>query len=301
MHLWDKKFRNLTDFTTYFSFVIDSQNNTNYGDGLAFFLAPNDSTLPEYSEGGVMGLATTNHSLNTTANHFVAVEFDIYSNEEWDPPGVHVGIDINSMKSVANVSWWSSWSNISITQGKTNEARISYNSTSHNLSVLLTGLRNNATVEQFLFYTKDLRDYLPEWVTFGFSAATGAASPAMHTILTWNFSSSLEDIVSNPTVVGSPSPNPAPNPRKNIRFGLAVGLGVGGSFLFGGLALILFCFWKRNRSHTQEELDLDSCLDEEFQRGTRPKRFSFKELARATSGGARIYILGASSKIFLTS
>jgi serine/threonine protein kinase len=62
-----------------------------------------------------------------------------------------------------------------------------------------------------------------------------------------------------------------------------VGLGVGGSFLFGGLALILFCFWKRNRSHTEDDLALDSCMDEEFQRGTGPKRFSFKELAHATN------------------
>jgi hypothetical protein len=107
MHLWDKESKNLTDFTTSFSFVINSKNNTYYGDGLAFFLAPNDSTLPEDSAGGGMGLATTKQSLNTTANHFVAVEFDIFSNPEWDPPGVHVGIDINSMKSVANVSWWS--------------------------------------------------------------------------------------------------------------------------------------------------------------------------------------------------
>jgi hypothetical protein len=103
MHLWDKASGNLTDFTTHFSFVIDSQNNTNYADGLAFFLAPSGSTIPDGSEGGSMGLARLNHSLNTTVNHFVAVEFDIYSNIEWDPPGVHVGIDINSMESVANV------------------------------------------------------------------------------------------------------------------------------------------------------------------------------------------------------
>jgi hypothetical protein len=112
------------------------------------------------------------------------------------------------------------------------------------LSVLLTGFINDSTVEQSLSYIVDLRDHLPEWVTFGFSAATGS-SPAMHTIHTWNFSSTLEDIVTNPTVDGSPSPNPAPNPRKNNRFGLAVGLGVGGSFLLGGLALILFGFWKK--------------------------------------------------------
>jgi hypothetical protein len=90
-----------------------------------------------------MGLCRRNQTLNTTDNHFVAVEFDPYSNT-WDPPIAHVGIDINSMQSVANVSWLRA--NISITEGRANEAWITYNSTSHNLSVLFTGLINNATV-----------------------------------------------------------------------------------------------------------------------------------------------------------
>jgi serine/threonine protein kinase len=288
MHLWDKASGKLTDFTTHFSFAIDSQNGTNYGDGLAFFLAPTatGSTVPNnVTIGSSLGLTNDNQVLNSTNNPFVAVEFDIYPNKGWDPqgwPGVHLGIDINSMKSVANVSWERWWSNTSITQGLINEARITYNSTSHNLSLLLTaGFINNSKEEQSLSYQVDLRDYLPEWVTFGFSAATGA-SPAMHTIYTWNFTSTLEDNVTEPTVAGSPSPTPAPNGSKN-KLGLAVGLGVGGPFLFGGLALILFCMWKRSRSHTEEDLALDSCMDDEFQRGTGPKRFSFQELAHATN------------------
>ncbi|KAK4254164.1 hypothetical protein QN277_009579 [Acacia crassicarpa] len=40
MHLWDKATGKLTDFTTKFTFVIDSMCNTNFGDGMAFFLAP---------------------------------------------------------------------------------------------------------------------------------------------------------------------------------------------------------------------------------------------------------------------
>jgi serine/threonine protein kinase len=281
MHLWDKASGNLTDFTTHFSFVIDSRQNANityYGDGLAFFLAPNGSTTTDNS-GGVMGLCRRNQTLNTTDNHFVAVEFDPYSNT-WDPPIAHVGIDINSMQSVANVSWLRA--NISITEGRANEAWITYNSTSHNLSVLFTGLINNATVWQSFSYKIDLRDHLPEWVTFGFSAATGYAT-AIHTIRTWAFSLTLEDIVTEPTVAGSTSPNPAPNHRKNNRIGLAVGLGVGGSFLFGGFALILFGLWKRNKSYTEEDLAFDRCMDDEFQRETGPKRFSFKELVHATN------------------
>jgi hypothetical protein len=268
MHLWDKASGNLTDFITHFSFVINSRNSTNYADGLAFFLAPNGSTTPDGSEGGSMGLARLNESLNTTVNHFVAVEFDIFSNIEWDPPSVHVGIDINSMESVANVSWLGA--NISIMEGRTNKARISYNSTSHNFGVLFTGFINNATVWQFLSHNIDLRDHLPEWVTFGFSATTGL-SAAMHTIYAWNFTSSLADNITKPspnlaqpTVAGSPSPNPAPNQRKNNRLGLAVGLGVGGSFLCGGFALILFGLWKRNRSYTKEDQAFDKCMDDEF-------------------------------------
>jgi serine/threonine protein kinase len=280
MHLWDKASGNLTDFTTHFSFVIDSQNSPNFGDGLAFFLAPNatgSKVVPNHvTNGSSLGLTNDDQLLNSTDNPFVAVEFDIYPNIPWDPPislgwpGAHLGIDINSMKSVANVSWQGWWSNTSITQGLINEAWITYNSTSHNLSLLLTGFINNSMVEQSLSYQVDLRHHLPEWVTLGFSAATGA-SPATHTIRTWYFNSTLEDIVTEP------------NGRKNKKLGLAVGLGVGGSFLFGGLALILFCMWKRSRSHTEEDLALDSCMDDEFQRGTGPKRFSFQELAHATN------------------
>ena len=36
MHLWDKGSKILTDFATHFSFVIDSQNLSNYADGVAF-------------------------------------------------------------------------------------------------------------------------------------------------------------------------------------------------------------------------------------------------------------------------
>jgi hypothetical protein len=88
---------------------------------------------------------------------------------------------------------------ISIEEGKINEARINYNSSSHNLSILFTGLINNATVWQSLSYNIDLRDHLPEWVALGFSAVT-RSSTVMHTIRTWDFSSTLEDIVTKPSV-----------------------------------------------------------------------------------------------------
>ena len=133
MHLWDKDSKNLTDFATHFSFAIDSLNQSSRADGMAFFLAPNGSKFSWITNGSDLGLY--NPKQNSDENSFVAVEFDICSNTEYDPPGEHVGIDINSIISVANVSWLSS---ITILEGKSNEAWISYNSSSHNLSVVFT-------------------------------------------------------------------------------------------------------------------------------------------------------------------
>ncbi|XP_023915766.2 L-type lectin-domain containing receptor kinase IX.1 [Quercus suber] len=267
MHLWDKASRNLTDFATHFSFVIDSQNQPEHADGLTFFLAPNGSKISALTNGSNIGLY--NPALSSRENCFVAVEFDICSNPEWDdPPGEHVGIDINSMTSVANVSWLSN-----VTER--NEAWISYNSSSQNLSVVFTVSRNNDTVLQSLSHIVDLRDYLPEWVTFGFSAATGKFY-AIHTIYSWEFNSSLEIDNNNANPKG---PSLALSPKKKNMSMLVVGFIAGGFILVGGLAMVLFALWKRNRKDNKD----DRALDEEFKRGIGPRRFSYDELARATN------------------
>ncbi|KAA8536353.1 hypothetical protein F0562_028831 [Nyssa sinensis] len=74
MHLWDYASRNLADFNTHFSFVINSQGNFPYGNGFAFFLAPNNSIA------GCFGLVSENETLKYS---FVAVEFDTNS-DSWD-------------------------------------------------------------------------------------------------------------------------------------------------------------------------------------------------------------------------
>ena len=201
-----------------FPFAIDSLNQSSRADGMAFFLAPNGSKFYWITNGSDLGLY--NPKQNSDENSFVAVEFDICSNTEFDPPGEHVGIDINSIISVANVSWLSS---ITILEGKSNEAWISYNSSSHNLSVVFTVFKYNVTVNQSLSYIVDLRKVLPEWVTFGFSAATGTYS-AIHTIKSWDFSSSLE-IDNNNTNAEGLSPNLPPKKRNPSM--LVVGFKIG--------------------------------------------------------------------------
>ncbi|XP_016703971.2 L-type lectin-domain containing receptor kinase IX.1 [Gossypium hirsutum] len=283
MHLWDKATGNLTDFATHFTFTIDSQNRSAYGDGIAFFLAPQGSKIPDnVTKGGNLALASDGMGLNTTVNRFVAVEFDIYRNQ-WDPEHEHVGIDIDSMKSVANITWWSD-----VMGGKRNEAWIRYDPKTHNLSVSFTGFRNNTTVMQHLSAIIDLRLYLPDKVTFGFSAATGNAS-AIHQISSWDFSSSLENDSNTTDPTAATQPN---HKKRKNRTGFAVGFGVAGAFVVMVLVGIASLYRKKYQSDEENGDAIDEAIEDEFERGTGPRKFSYKELVHATDDFNEVQKLG---------
>ncbi|WJX52432.1 hypothetical protein P8452_38548 [Trifolium repens] len=285
IHLWNKTTKNLTDFTSHFTFTINSQNRKNYGDGMAFFLAPSGSKMPNATKGRSMGLTLDDQAMNSTeTNPFVAVEFDIYHNS-FDPPYEHAGIDINSMRSVANVTWLAD-----IQHGKLNEAWVSYNASSLNLSVVFTGFDNvtSTIVSQHLSSIVDLRLYLPEFVTIGFSAATGN-STAIHTLNSWDFSSNLEAEQDNnktntqDPVASSPSFNTTPTKTKKAKTGLALGLGIGGFVLIGVFGFISVFLWnKSKRGSEEEDGEFEEYMGEDFGRGG-PKKYAYAELAHAAN------------------
>ncbi|KAJ9705320.1 hypothetical protein PVL29_003385 [Vitis rotundifolia] len=273
LYLWDRTSRNLTDFATNFSFVINSRNKMAYGDGVTFFL--NGTQLPSNVSGENLGL-TKDNVTNTTVIRFVAVEFDTFSNEaKRDPVSDHVGIDINSTISVKTVNWSSN-----IEEGKLNHVSIRYTSSSQNLSVvLITEFMDDKATFQSLSYKVDLREYLPEFVTIGFSGATGK-SVQINNIYSWNFSSTLQP------------PNPV-EPGDGKKTGFVVGLSVGAVVVVCGLGLV----WhhlrkKRNRGGEENGTDSDLVMDEDFEKGTGPRKFSFDELALATSNFAEEEKLG---------
>lgn len=78
------------------------------------------------------------------------------------------------MQSVTNVTWWYNG-----TEAKLNYVRISYDSSTNNLLVVFTGVWSNRTQTESLYSLLDLSNYLPEWVTFGFSAAKSFCSEKM--------------------------------------------------------------------------------------------------------------------------
>ncbi|KAL3621015.1 hypothetical protein CASFOL_035927 [Castilleja foliolosa] len=288
LHLWDRASGNLTDFTTQFSFVIDSFGNNTYADGLAFFLGPVGSSIQSWSCGGSLGIGNSDIPLGSTPYSFVAVEFDTCQNTDYDLlGGPHIGIDINTMASVNTTTWQNN-----VTLGLQNDAWISYNATSMMLRVEVTSVSGNMTRRDSLSYEVDLRDILPEYVTFGFSAATGK-SYETHTVRSWQFSSNFEVHVTSKEITPITAPAPGSrnsgagphDPKNKTRF-VIVGSYIGLSVIIFIMAFASYCLWwrkkyKKGSSDYEEEDHPD--MDMEFEKGSGAKRFSYNELVLATT------------------
>ena len=228
-----------------------------------------------------MSLTADDQPLNPTGDPFVVVEFDIYQNF-WYQPKEHVGIDLISMRSIANVTWRSN-----ILEGERNNAWITYNSRSKNLSVVFTRFRSNSTVLQYLSYEVDLWLYLMALVTFSFTAATGNAS-AVHSIYSWDFSSSSID---NPFDTPTPCNNIF-KPKKKIANKLVMGLGIDGfvSLVFIFCLVWLGILWKRRN---KENHLFENYMYDEFQKDIGvPKKYRYRELAQATNNFKGVAKLG---------
>ncbi|THF96083.1 hypothetical protein TEA_016138 [Camellia sinensis var. sinensis] len=160
LFLWDNTSGKLTDFNTYFSFVIDSIGSSDFADGITFFLVPNGST-PNITVGGSIGLPIGPPTY-VAISPFVAVEFDTYQRLCLGPSRHHTNNPCS-------------------------------NSTESSISFVV-----------------DLKTMLPEWVTIGFSAATGLFFEK-NNIKSWTFNSTLQSPNPNP----NPDPNPSPSPSSN--------------------------------------------------------------------------------------
>ncbi|XP_059439981.1 L-type lectin-domain containing receptor kinase IX.1-like [Corylus avellana] len=261
--LWDSHTRRLADFTTLYSFTIDTQGASSYGHGLAFFLAPVGFEIPPNSAGGFLGLFNTTTS-DSPQNQILLVEFDSFSNPEWDPSFEHVGINNNSVSSAVYTPW-----NASLHSGDTADVWITYNGSTKNLTVSWKYQRtSNVRENTSLFYEIDLMEILPEWVTVGFSAATGMYVER-HTIQSWEFSSSLDIKETNGKNVK----------KKRLVVGLTVSVGV----LIAGaiITFVVLWTWKGKKKEKAETVNLTS-INDDLERGAGPRRFSYDELASAT-------------------
>ncbi|XP_062228870.1 L-type lectin-domain containing receptor kinase IX.1-like [Phragmites australis] len=280
VRLWDSSTGKVASFTSNFTFAITYLVNVNQGDGMAFFVGPYPPSLPQDSNGGFLGLFNNpSNPANTYFPPTVGVEFDAFKNT-WDPNGTwnHVGVDVNNITSVAYAALPDSSFN------GTMSAWVRYDANASTLSVALRfddlpglGLYNVST-------TVDFRAAgLPQDAAVGFSGATGDYVER-HQILSWSFESTLDSIA----VVH----NAGKKTSKTKHIGLIAGLVSVAVFILLTLAawLCYLQYLKRKGTiQTQEAPDdadtpLDGDMDNEFEKGTGPRRFSYGELSQATHG-----------------
>ncbi|XP_023760120.1 L-type lectin-domain containing receptor kinase IX.1 [Lactuca sativa] len=263
VQIWDRKSEKLTDFVTHFTFIIETQPPKDSGHGFTFFLAPVGFEIPPNSGAGYLGLFNSSYP-NSSLNKILFVEFDSYP-DRWDPPFEHVGINKNWLGSVAFSPW-----NSSLHSGDPADAWVSYNSTTQMLSLSWRYGKFISTLNTSLSYQVDLREVLPEWVTIGFSAATGRAMER-HILQYWEFNSSLNIVDKKEDT----------SKKMKLSMGLAVPLSV---VAVGGLVTCAI-FWRRENKRTKKSLDKDGLpsINDDLERGAGPKRFSFKDLILATN------------------
>ncbi|KAF5205622.1 Lectin receptor kinase, partial [Thalictrum thalictroides] len=276
VQVWDANTGNISDFSTHFSFTIDTQNHSVYGDGLAFFLAPIWLPIPTNSVGQYLGLFNTTTANETSQNQIVFVEFDSFPNPEWDPDFQHVGINVNALYSANFVKW-----NAGLYSNQISNAWINYSASTKNLSILLT--YSNSSSSQDSYYVShivDITKILPEWVTIGFSAATGS-NIERHSLNFWEFNSTLNLKVKLAE-------------EKNVkRVILTTGLVVSAGLLICGVGVAWFVVKRKNKTKIEKEMaNLTSITSDDFERGVGPKKFSYGELSSATDNFLRERKLG---------
>ncbi|CAL5088749.1 unnamed protein product [Urochloa decumbens] len=283
--LWDASTGELASFRSVFSFRItssaDKDYNYNIGDGMAFFLASysdgSNVLGSNVTAGGNLGLFNDTDHFNATGDsRVVAVEFDTYPNDWDDIKSQHIGIDVNSIRSVNSTGMKFPQDKNTSDLGMT--ATVQYD---NKTKLLAVDLEIDGAPYQVSTIV-DLKSCLPEQVAVGFSAATGL-STELHQVQAWSFSSTLEIA---PEITSEPS---AKLVIKMLVPVLAVSV-------FGIVGLLLWL--KRRRNVKPNEATNDSESDEqqgeaEFEKGVAgPRRYSYRELAAATGDFAEENMLG---------
>lgn len=248
------------------SFVLNIVPQGGFGDGLAFIIANGNDNLPDNSYGQYLGLfnSTTNGDSN---NRLVAVEFDTRKSNGDDPDDNHVGIDVNSIASIAKASV--SPLNITLKSQSDIAAFVQYDGVSKLMSVYINNGNVSNAPKPLLSVNLDLSMILEDEIYFGFSASTGVQTE-LNCIRSWNL-----------TVQNLGSGN-----HRGLVIGLAVGLP---SFVVIAGLVVAGVLWRRGHENRKSIRVLERALTNS---SGGPRKFKLRDVKRATHNFDRKCLLG---------
>ncbi|CAH8294431.1 unnamed protein product [Eruca vesicaria subsp. sativa] len=152
------------------------------GHGMAFVIAPNFS-LPTSASSQSLGLSNIINNGNDT-NHVFAVEFD--------PDDNHVGIDINSLKSVESsyAGYWYTndhFNELNLVSSKPMQVWVDYDGHTHQINVTMAPFRKDKPKKPLVSTVRDLSSILLQDMFVGFSSSSADWSGSEHFVLGWSF------------------------------------------------------------------------------------------------------------------
>ena len=157
---------------------------------MAFFIAPTKNLSNTWAQ--YMGLLNSGNNGNAS-NHMFAVELDTTQNEEFqDMDNNHVGININSLRSLQayhagyHDDKTGSFNNLTLISGKAMQVWADYDGESTQINVFLAPLGSDKPVRPLIASPYNLSTVLRDPSYIGFSATTGAIS-TKHCVLGWSF------------------------------------------------------------------------------------------------------------------
>ncbi|KAJ0250130.1 L-type lectin-domain containing receptor kinase IV.4 [Hirschfeldia incana] len=168
----------VSSFSTTFVFAIDPLISKFSGPGMAFVIAPRATAAPNII-----------NNCNDT-NHALAVELDTVQ-DAFDPDDNHVGIDINSSKSVKTSlsGYWygnGQFNKLSLVSGKPMQVWVDYDGRTHQINVTMAPFRNDKPKKPLVSIERDLSSVLLQDMFVGFSSAT-SSYVWVHLVLGWSF------------------------------------------------------------------------------------------------------------------
>ncbi|KAK1288772.1 L-type lectin-domain containing receptor kinase IV.1 [Acorus calamus] len=273
-------------FSTTFVFAIVSKYDDLSGHGIAFVLSPN-TDLPGSLADHYLGLFNETNNGNSS-NHVFAVELDTILNPEFgDIDDNHVGIDVNSLRSVkAHTAGYFStdgnhgFRNLSLISGQPMQLWVDYDGPNMELNVTLSPIKASKPVVPLMSITIDLSNSTLDSMYAGFSSSTGSVLTS-HYILGWSFC--INGRAQDLDLSHLPSlPRIGPKEKPKV---LTVGLPHILSVVVLTVASIVgVTLWRRRKfAEVMEDWELENG----------PHRFSYKELYTATRGFREQELLGA--------
>ncbi|KAL0011074.1 hypothetical protein SO802_006182 [Lithocarpus litseifolius] len=283
-------------FSTSFIFSMAPYKNTLPGHGMVFIFVPFTGIEGATSS---QNLGLLNYTNGNSKSHVFGVEFDVFKNQEFDDINAnHVGIDINSLKSVEahDAGYWpnsqgsnntnsgaqdeKSFKELKLNNGENYQVWIDYSDSLINVTMAPVGLARPQ--RPLLSVPLNLSEVFEDEMYVGFTSSTGQLVQS-HKLLAWSFSNSNFSLSEMLITTGLPS---FVLPKSSIvrSKGFIAGVTVGGFFGIGLGALFLI---KRQRRRAREREEM-----EEWELEYWPHRITYQEIEAATKGFSEENVIG---------